>query len=320
MKLLLLSLVAFLFSQPSATTVFGEIIANYSDLPYVTNAGPFSPDKTLTPSLKWLDDHCSGKTSRNCPFGWIDLMGFDQMVRINGVDYINVSAADAAIVQYETFIRINDRHYLKKWKNDLQKEVSGDIFLVKLDSKAVLCISQDNSESCYNEYLILTDSEPAPKHLTNDLFPNASLTFYNNSRGGKAIILLDRTPFTISETYVYKNQSITHITKMGLVRSNSKGVKYVELFPADIWKNSNSSLFSHLNESVIIADPFFDPTKLTIIAEYPFSQAAINGKTLNMTEKRFSPYTAFHPVFFFLLALILIPLIVLKNIIKRLKI
>jgi hypothetical protein len=64
-------------------------IKNIDELPY----SPGMPEKSIQTS-----GHISG---------WVDIVGFRQMVRDNGVDYVPGSPADYAIVQYKAWANLN---------------------------------------------------------------------------------------------------------------------------------------------------------------------------------------------------------------------
>ena len=168
MRISVSSLLLLLFMIPSVNAYDGifkildeRYVENVSDLPISTN---LNPDKILTPSLNWIDEHCSGDTSNNCIFGWVDILGYKDSVRIGDTYYVQGNPVDSAIVQYETHIRINGRYFLERWVRDIKTYQSGNYVTAELTATAVLCQIDDSGLFLYaNETMTFHDSELAPK-------------------------------------------------------------------------------------------------------------------------------------------------------------
>ena len=252
MRFIILSLLLLFMTQSAHAEYDGifrildeRYVENVADLP---PSDP-NPDKTLNPSLEWLDEYCNDdETSRNCPFGWLDIVGFTNMIRIGDTYYIQGDPAEAAIIQYETYILINGRYYLKGWEYDLQKEVSDGVLIARLRAKAILCQrSWDGYESCANETFELSDSEPAPKQYPALSEPEVILTQYNNSLYENIGIKTLGDDYT-KITFGYHDKQAVRTLKVLHVENTSKGVVYGNMTELDQWKIEGTGISRFYND------------------------------------------------------------------------
>ena len=146
---------------------------------------------------------------------------------------------------------------------------------------------------------------------------NASVAYYNNSYSPKAVVNTEKNNWTLSERYVFEGEYIEHFSKKGYVRKNGKGVKYITYYDADIWKTSNDTLFSRMDDSVVISTGNFNLPDLSVVAVYPYSYEN-ESVDYDHIQVGYSPFKTFHPAFFFIALPILITYWVVKKSIGRL--
>ena len=317
MKAIFLIWLLIMIPQTYALTPFGDAMANFTNSSVITNTGPYYPDKSWSPSQEWISDQCKRDYSPYFVSGWVDIIGFERSVKINDTFFINEFPSEAAIIRYETSVCVLGRSRFKGgWDHKLETYQQSDQFVAKLTATAILYYYIEGTQYYDNITKTFYDSEYTPFQINNTRPLNVTVTFYNNSYTPKAILNAGKDK-TVSERYIYKNQSIEHISEVGYVETTSKGVKYVALYPADIWKNGNESLFSTMGNAVVIHGANFSTSNLTVTAVYPFN-IAINSIDYNYNEIKYNPYETFHPWFYFILLLAVIPLWILSKITWRL--
>lgn len=303
----------------AAATPFGDAIANFTNTP-VLNTGPYYPDKNIQSS--------KGRLS-----GWVDIVGFQQMVRENGTDYVPGNASDYAIVQGEaglwdpvnnSFLTLGEASgtgiRYDSINTNISVEQDENITVATLSATLkwhYICQDEDGSFTCGSdsEAYNFTDRELSPlRYPIFDKKYNASVVFYNNSYRPKAIVSLSKND-AYSVRYTYQNYSITHYNKIGHVSTTRKGVRFVTIYSANIW-DGNRLLFSNINNSLVINTANFSTSYLNITVGSPYSE--ITAFVDNITKIDYSPYKTFHPAFFFILILAVIPVWMMKKIYMRL--
>lgn len=232
---LFLFLFSFISIHGSASFLNPQYIDTIAELP---ESHPV-PDMVVTPDLNWLDEYCDDdETSRNCPFGWLDIVGFRNVARINGIDYINEPVQDAAIVQYKTYIIINGRFFLDKWFYDLRFSESDSIVTANLRATARLCqIGFDGFRFCINETLELSDSEPAPKQYD----PDAEIlrlrdVKYNHSAISQRLIYVNASPMVTKYIISTSAGSLTRRLQVAKADFTRKGIAYANYSWIDAWQ------------------------------------------------------------------------------------
>ncbi len=209
-----------------------EYIDNMSDLPAPTN---LNPDKTIQYPPYW-ENSCEGDGEADCVFGWIDIVGFRDTIREDGVYYVNGDPAAAAIIEYGTYVRINGRYFLKNWIYDVQKSVSGDVLRAELRATAVLCqLGENGYETCKYVSMNFIDTETIPKQYPelNTSSP-VNITIFNYTFQPKTTVAFKSAGLSKTQGS-YKNSSLTHYTKLIKVDYTSKGVSYGNVTNVDYW-------------------------------------------------------------------------------------
>lgn len=293
----------FLFVMHAAASPFGDAIANFSERT-VLNTGPYFPE------VSWQE---SGHVR-----GWIDIVGFREMIQENGTDFVPGNASDFAIVQFDADADVPG--IVRELIKSVQVFQNGDtvvaVLNVDLSWKSVICSDKSCWQIPHHEKVQFQDSEKAPKTYPMNQPLNVTVAFYNNSYSPKAVVNTGKNNWTLSEKYSYRDEQIEHFSKKGYVSMNEKGVKYVTYYPADIWKNGNETLFSWMDDSVVINTVNFNLSDLTVTAVSPYGHIT-EASGYNYSRIDYSPYKTFSPAFFFIFLPIFITYWVVKKSIRR---
>ncbi len=301
----LLVIFPFLFMTPAAATPFGDVLANFTN-GSVQNIGPYFPD------VNW---HESGYIR-----GWIDIVGFRDLIWENDTDFVPGNASDFAIVQYDTVAEVpgSVTKLLKSVQVLQANNFTIATLAVDLYWKSTICDKDSCWEVPQHNTAQFQDSEKSPQTYNRTMKGplNVTVAFYNNSYSPKAVVSAGKNNRTFSERYIYNGMQIEHLSKKGYVRTNGKGVKYITYYDADIWESSNETLFSRMDDGVVINTVNFSLSNLTVTAVYPYGYEA-ESKNYNYSRIDYSWGNSFSPAFFFILLPIFITYWVAKKSIGR---
>ncbi len=223
MKVIILCL---LFLIPTAIAVDKGIffildekfIDNISELPESTG----HPDKHI-------------QTSGNIE-AWIDIVGFNKMMRENGLDYVHGDPVDHAIIQYDTkgtqsgiFDRIEKTVSVAKSGNNVIASLN-----VKLQWHDTVCDNWGCWEIPHSEGATFQDAEIVPEiypPLPEELMVN--LTQYNNSLyeniGISVVNISGLNKYTIQSG----GNIATYRLKKAHVEQTAKGIYFANVTPAE---------------------------------------------------------------------------------------
>jgi hypothetical protein len=147
-------------------------IHSINELPYSSG----TPEKNIQ-----ISGHISG---------WVDIVGFRQMIRDKGIDYVPGSPADYAIVQYDSWANLDcEGCSLDSLTKRISVSVSGNRTLAALSvvlkySRTVCSGGEDGSVSCstsyYSESATFLDSEESPSLF---IFPTKQAITIEQYRG-----------------------------------------------------------------------------------------------------------------------------------------
>jgi hypothetical protein len=271
-------------------------VENASDLPPVTN---LNPDETMSPSSTWFDEHCSGDSSNDCVWGWFDIVGFKNTVRIGNDYYVQGDPADSAIIQYKTYVRINGRYLFKNWIYDLQKTESNGVLTARLQATAVL-YQIDKSGYISYEYPSYTFSKSAlePKQYPVLKEPQVIITQYNNSMYENIGIKILGDNYT-KITFDYKDKHAERTFQILHVENNSKGLVYGNTTELDQWEIEGPGISRFYNE--ILVDENLSKTDINefdIRAYNAFGSIKANPSNFTIRREEFAPAKSFSPLFF----------------------
>ncbi len=259
-------------------------VENISDLPPATNV---SPDKTLNPGGDWFEEHCTGDTQNNCVYGWLDIIEFRGSVRNGDTYYIRGDPADSAVVQYQTYVRINGRYLFGGWKYDLQKYVSNGILTAKLTATAILYqIDQSGYVSYANETRTFYDSEPAPEQYPELSESKVIITQYNNSLYENIGIKILGDNYT-KISFDYRDKHATRTLRILHAENNSKGIVYGNITELEQWKIEGAGISRFYNEILIdgnLSKMAINELDIRVYNPYTSKKADPNNFTIERVE------------------------------------
>jgi len=249
--------------------------------------------------------------------GWIDIVGFKQIVRINGIDYCNNSEP---IIEYKLwdgglhwnnnldYIEITDKRIFTEGNNTT---VEFDIYLKwhhsELKSRTVCGLNGRRtykwiSKTYYREYMTLSASAEAPQQFQNNTDATANIIIYNNTINPHVDIYVPVYNTTTKTVYAYDGETITRRTLSGV--SAVGAVNFTECL---YWED-DSDLFAYKNDVAVLKnmnESEFDLSKLTITMHDPYEIRQIED--LNMSTVELDPNKPFNnPKVFVTFALLIV--------------
>jgi hypothetical protein len=197
---------------------------------------------------------------------WVDIIGFKNLTKENGVYFINRDPASLAIVQYDSKGKVSG--VIDSITNSLSlSTIEGNLIasLTVVLKWHVICCNKDGCWVCgrYTETKTFQDTEFSPEQCPNIAY-TTNITEYNNSVNPRTVIGL--TTYNSYINYTYKNESIKNYLKTARVEQTSKGIYFANLSSANIWTEGIGS-FHQMDDKAIIrgtADPDYDNLSITV--------------------------------------------------------
>lgn len=238
---------------------------NISDLPY--SAG--------SPTISWQEQgHIRA---------WVNIVGFKNITRIDGIDYINGKPESLALVQYG--VSVSHPGIRDSLDKSLSVNQSGNNTIASLHVVLKYHTINCDDTGCwisgrFTEKRDFTDSELSPLIYPSLQSGSANITEYNNSINPKTAIALN-LPGNISKaTFSYGSDSLTHYFRQGHVEQTVKGVYFLNLSERDFW-TANTEFLQHLNTWVIIPNSSQpDYSKLSIEISNSYETRTITNYSL----------------------------------------
>lgn len=208
--------------------------------------------------------------------GWIDIVGFDQTVRLNNTEYCNQSQPiimydlwDAGLIWNNNFdwIKVTDERFITE-NNNTTAEI--DIHLLWHHSSTGKTKTGKTyvKKKYYNEYATFSDSIETPKQYPGINDSAVSIIIYNNSFNPHVDIHVPIQQFETKTVYSYQDETITRISKVGFA-----SIGAVNLSECLQWEDE-SDMFAYRNEKVILRNfnkSMFDSSKLKITTYTPYA-------------------------------------------------
>jgi hypothetical protein len=220
-------------------------IHSINELPY----SPGIPEKSIQKSGHIL--------------GWVDIVGFKQMIRDKGIDYVPGSPADYAIVQYDAWADLQNcgSCYVVYIKNQVTVRDSGSMTTAQnnIDLKWAEIITNCDSNGCWQntisrtEYAIFSVSARSPLQFK---FPTNQAITIEKYRGvvPKNIIKFrDMDEGIIAYRVTTGNGSVLHRRKIGKIETTQKGIFFMNLTPLSVWEKTGSGIY-HWRDDPIMGD------------------------------------------------------------------
>ena len=229
--------------------------------------------------------------------GWIDIVGFNHTVNLNGVQYCNQSDP---VIKYNLWAEgITSKKRITNNKVDFIKVIDertfkdGDGITTKIDVHLKWHHSVRKSRTVdgrtrtwikktyHHEYMTLSAHAKAPQQLISAPMPSANITIYNNSVNPYVEIYVPVFNTTTKTVYSYGDETITRRTLSGIACTgavNFSDCLYWE-DKSDIWAYKNNvAVLKGVNESK------FDQSILSITVHSPYEVQQINNVNVSSVE------------------------------------
>lgn len=267
-------IVFIILPQIASAGLFDILNENYiesiNELPY--SAG--------IPSVEW--QHQSHIKS------WVDIVGFKNLTKENGVYFIQGDPASLAIVQYG-------------FEHDIENNVdsiTGSLLLSQSDNNLIAsltvvlkwhvwCYSKTSSWICgrLTETKTFQDTEVIPDQFDKHPNPTVNIIEYNNTIEPKISITVIEP--NASKIFIqYRNKSITERLKLYHVESTAKGVYYANISTIESWDVQGISRFG--NSALIntnISDMNYSQLNITVMDIY----GTVKADTFNIKQITYEP-------------------------------
>ncbi|KCZ71240.1 hypothetical protein ANME2D_02441 [Candidatus Methanoperedens nitroreducens] len=268
----------------------GSYIDNVSDLPPSSNP---MPDRNWQPGDgDWIYENCNYETGRNCIYGWLDIVGYNNSIRSGDAYFIQGNPKDLAIIEYKTYIRINQGLLLERWEYDLEKSESNGSLYVRLHAVAVLYRTDGRGHKLYNnESYDFYDSEPVPEQYPLLKDSPVYITIYNHSFEPKTSVQFS-VPAATKIKVSYQNSSLEYYKQIAIVEYTGKNVPFGNLTAMNSWEKQGDEV-SHIGNEIIV-NGIAEPRDIVIQASSPFETVTLR----NYTVYTQNPSLPFKSVFF----------------------
>jgi hypothetical protein len=225
---------------------------------------------------------------------WIDIVGFNKMMRENGLDYVPGNPEDHAIIQYDAQAELK-HGFVDRIDKTLTVSTQEKILTARLNVELYWHDVSCSKSGCVNiahySDAIFHDSEIAPQRypeLKEDL--RAELTQYNNSLyeniGIKIVNISGLNKYTIQ----YEDNIATYQIKKAHVEQTAKGVYFANVTPAEFLdlKGKNISRYG----KIILLDgnlTKMSPGDIKITGSNLYETKNANSSQFNITRLEFKP-------------------------------
>lgn len=250
---------------------------------------------------------------------WIDIVGFENTLKIGEKYYLNGSSVPKPFIEYEIWdegliwddnfdwmVVTDERFYTEN--NNTTAEI--DIHLLwhrsTLKSRPVCglngcIIVKWIKKDYYHEYATFSKSVPTPTQYP-ELEPQPCyITIYNNSFNPHIEVFVPVDNYQIKTAFQYEDEAIVRFNKVGYAEIGA-----VNLTDIHQWSESTDKLL-FLGNSLIITDTNtsqFNKSNLTVTVYNPYEQKTITD--YNITEITHESGKEFNPLFYCVVALVLI--------------
>jgi len=253
-----------------------KFIDNISELP--DSVG--NPDKQI-------------QTSGNIE-AWIDIVGFNKMMRENGLDYVPGNPADHAILQYDA--EGTQPGIFDSIEKTISFTQSGNNLTAVLNVKLQWHTKYCDDKGCFvngrfTETAAFQDTELSPNTyppLPEDLRVN--LTQYNNSLyeniGIHIVNILGLNKYTIQ----YEDNIATYRLKKAHVEQTAKGVYFANVTPAEFLDLKGKNISRYGNTILLNGNlSKMSPDDIKIMGSNLYETKTANSSQFNIIRLEFKP-------------------------------
>src|SRR5659263_86321 len=253
-----------------------KFIDNISELP--ESAG--NPDKQI-------------QTSGNIE-AWIDIVGFNKMMRENGLDYVPGNPADHAIIQYDA--KGTQSGIFDGIEKTISFTQSGNNFTAVLNVKLkwhITCWDEYGEFICgrFTETAAFQDTVISPNTyppLQEDLSVN--LTQYNNSLYENIGISIVNISGLNKYTIQYEDNIATYRLKKAHVEQTAKGIYFANVTSAEFLDLKGKNI-SRYGKTILLNGNLskMDPGDIKITGSNLYETRTANSSQFNITRLEFKP-------------------------------
>ena len=225
--------------------------------------------------------------------GVVDIVGFSQMICIDGECYIPGAPEDHAIIKTKLwdeglywnnnfdYIKITDKR-ITTIDNITTVEI--DIYLKWHHSKKRKPPGKGIKKTYYHEYATFTASRPAPQPHPEFVDPKLNVIVYNDSIKPKTIIHLPDTAYILGYMIEFRNESVEYFNSVLSVETQDNGLPFgniTQVQSQSIYEDSE--MFSRAGPNIIINSTEINDS-LRIYAMTPFDEMEINYTVKNYSD------------------------------------
>lgn len=221
--------------------------------------------------------------------GWVSIVGFSEVVRINGIEYINLPEP---IIMYELWdeglywnnnfdwVKVIDERIITE-DNITKAEI--DIHLLwHHSSKGKTSTGKPYvKKRYYNEYATFSTTVKSPVQYPVINNTEIKITVYDNTFNPHINIHIPVQPFETKTIITYQNETITRYTKSGFA-----SIGAVNLSDCLYWEDK-SDIFKYRGETVIIDNidkSNFNPTYLEITTFSPYESITRTNYSISAVQ------------------------------------
>jgi hypothetical protein len=225
--------------------------------------------------------------------GIVDIVGFGQMVCIDGVYYIPGAPEDHAIIKTKLWDKgldwNNNLDYIKITDERISTvdnitTVEVDIHLLWHHSKKRKPPGKGIKKTYHHEYATFTASRSAPQPYPEFIDPILNVIVYNDSIKPKTIIHLPDTVYILGYMIEFQNESVEYFNSVLSVETQDNGLPFgniTKVASQSIYEDSE--MFSRAGSNIIINSTEMDDS-LKIYAMTPFDDIEINYTVTNYSD------------------------------------
>jgi hypothetical protein len=242
--------------------------------------------------------------------GWIDIVGFRQMMREDGIDYVQGNPADYAIIQYDAWNNVDCFGCgVDSFKKNLKVSTVGNQTVASLDIQLiwyelVSCGKDCTTKIYYLETETFQDFEKSPQTY-NIKIENltAYITEYNNSIYPKTSISLDIPPYISKVKFEYGSNTTIYYARFAAIEQTQKGIPFANISKSSLWKITGSGM-GRIGDHVIIKSANISIQRLNITMYTLYEKRAVTN--YNISRVDYSPEKTWHPFLFYFVGLLAI--------------
>lgn len=252
--------------------------------------------------------------------GWIDVVGWKEMIRENGIDYVPANPADYAIIQYNAKATKVPGSVTKIDKSIMTyKNNNFTVAVLKVDLywKSMSCDKNGCWEVPHHDEAQFRDMEVSPvqyKPMNKELKLN--IIQYNNSIAPRSVISVD-SPDASKISVSYHGNTLIHYRKLIALNYTDNEIAFGDVSSISTW-NNEGDLITHIGEDFVINSPNVNYSDVIIKASTPYEDITVLATNTNLSveEIKMSPNTVFNPVLWPFLAVLCVSCLVTRKILK----